>query len=148
MLGFLPVDSGIINRKEGFYVYLDQEYSLIQPSKTVFEQVQSWNKTHLPEAELRTILAQNTFSNERLNDLCSVLSGGERLRLALICLHVYSEHPLGLFLDEPTNNLDLDHQDLLAKVLQSYKGLLVIVSHDSLFLNELNLEETIEIQTS
>lgn len=76
---------------------------------------------------------------------CSQLSGGERLKAALACV-VYAEHPAELLLlDEPTNHLDLHSIEALEQMLVQYRGALVIVSHDRVFLEAMALDCRIEL---
>ena len=103
-------------------------------SKTVFSTVDDIAKGEMRK-ELRTILGTFLFSGEDVDKKVSVLSGGERTRLAL-CQLLLSPSNF-LILDEPTNHLDIQSKDVLKKALQSYQGTFVVVSHDREFLDGL-----------
>lgn len=103
-------------------------------TKTVFSTVDDIAKGEMRK-ELRTILGTFLFSGEDVDKKVSVLSGGERTRLAL-CQLLLSPSNF-LILDEPTNHLDIQSKDVLKKALQSYQGTFVVVSHDREFLDGL-----------
>ncbi|MBQ0077911.1 MAG: ABC-F family ATP-binding cassette domain-containing protein [Bacteroidales bacterium] len=84
---------------------------------------------------LRDILAQFLFRGEDIDKRVSVLSGGERARLALAKLMLQSHNLLAL--DEPTNHMDIKSKDILKQALKAFDGTLVIVSHDRDFLDGL-----------
>lgn len=90
---------------------------------------------YLINVKIRTVLNGMDFPPERDNMVISSLSGGEKTRLALAKLLL--ENPSLLILDEPTNHLDFNTIVWLEDYLQSYKGALLIVSHDRYFLDKL-----------
>ena len=85
------------------------------------------------EVRINTVLNGMGFGDFNLDNSVSVLSGGEKTRFALAKILV--ENPDLLILDEPTNHLDFSMLNWLENYLQSYKGAVIIVSHDRYFLN-------------
>ena len=81
---------------------------------------------------VRTVLGRLLFRGETVNKPLAVLSGGERMKVALCKLLVGSCNLL--FLDEPTNYLDLPAVEALQSLLQGYTGTLLLVSHDEAFV--------------
>jgi ATP-binding cassette, subfamily F, member 3 len=93
-------------------------------------------------AEIRSLLGAMLFSGDDVYKRVSVLSGGERARLALAKVLA---HPSNcLLLDEPTNNLDIVAKDTLLDALRRFPGTVIIVSHDRFILNEL-VNEVLEV---
>jgi ATP-binding cassette subfamily F protein 3 len=115
------------------YFAQDQAENL-DKSKSVFEIVDDVAKGEIRK-DLRTILGTFLFNNEDIEKKVSVLSGGERTRLAL-CQLLLSPSNF-LILDEPTNHLDIQSKDVLKKALKNYEGTFIIVSHDREFLQDL-----------
>jgi ATPase subunit of ABC transporter with duplicated ATPase domains len=93
------------------------------------------------EAGIRTRLAQLGLNAQRILLPTRLLSGGERLKAALACV-LYADQPARLLLlDEPSNHLDLLAVQALEKMLQQYRGTLMVVSHDEPFLHNLALTD-------
>lgn len=128
------------NVQIGYYAQ-DQSDTLHQKS-TVLETMEQHSPAEL-RTKLRGILGAFMFSGEDVDKKISVLSGGERARLAMACLLL---KPFNLLvLDEPTNHLDIISKDILKKALQEYDGTLIVVSHDREFLADLT-DKTIEFR--
>ncbi len=86
-------------------------------------------------AEIRDYLAKFLFTGDDVFKEVSVLSGGERGRLALACLALQGANLL--LLDEPTNHLDLPSQEVLQAILADYRGTILLVSHDRYLIDAL-----------
>ncbi|MBP5163673.1 MAG: ABC-F family ATP-binding cassette domain-containing protein, partial [Spirochaetales bacterium] len=112
--------------KVGYYAQ-DTADSL-DMSGTVFDQVSAYGT----EASIRNALGSFLFSGDDILKKASVLSGGERSRLAL--LKILLQPASLLILDEPTNHLDINSKDMLLRALQGYKGTIIFVSHDAYFI--------------
>lgn len=98
---------------------------------TVLEEVLPYGS----EGQMRNALGSFLFSGDDIFKSVSVLSGGERSRLAL--LKVLLQTANLLILDEPTNHLDINAKDMLLNALKNYKGTIIFVSHDAYFIRAL-----------
>jgi len=145
ILGNLEPQKGTIYRAENKAVYIDQDYSLLDNQLKVYEQVQQFNSSALQEHEIKIRLTRFLFTRNEWDKPCSTLSGGERMRLLLCCLTIYSKSPDIIILDEPTNNLDIQNVEILTMAINEYKGTLIVVSHDETFLEQINIERTFEL---
>lgn len=128
-------------------VYLDQEYTLITTSQTIFELAQGYNHHNLLDHEIKLRLHRALFPQEMWGKPCHVLSGGERMRLYLCCLMISNHIPDLFILDEPTNNLDLASLEILTSTIKNYQGTLLVVSHDKKFVEEIGVTKIIELKT-
>ncbi len=145
--GELVPEMGKIHRAVGRTVYADQDYSLLDNTMTVYEQVEAFNTSAVPEHEVKMNLHRLLFPREAWNKPCSALSGGERMRLMLCCLTISGPAPDMIMLDEPTNNLDIQSLEILAAAVKAYRGTLLLISHDTDFLKEANMIGTINLST-
>lgn len=127
-------------------VYIDQDYSLIDNELRVYEQAQKYNHASLEEHEIKMRLNRFLFNKNDWDKPCNVLSGGEKMRLILCCLTIANQSPDLIVLDEPTNNLDIKNIEILTIVIKEYQGTLIVVSHDEMFLNDVKIEKTIQLQ--
>lgn len=121
------------NVKVGYFA--QNQAALLDPNLTVFQTVDE-----VAEGEIRTqiknILGGFMFRGDDIDKKVSVLSGGERTRLAMVKLLL---EPVNLLiLDEPTNHLDLKSKDVLKEALKNFDGTLILVSHDRDFLQGLS----------
>jgi ATPase subunit of ABC transporter with duplicated ATPase domains len=96
---------------------------------------------HLGDVDTRKVLGSFLFSGDDVNKKASVLSGGEKTRLALAALVVSSANVL--LLDEPTNNLDPASRKEILSALASFTGAVVLVSHDEGAVLALNPERVL-----
>lgn len=122
--------------------YAQNQTEVLQGNLTLLETMENESP---PErrTQLRNILGSLMFTGEDVDKKVSVLSGGERGRLALALLLL---HPINLLvLDEPTNHLDLKAKEVLKKAIMEYDGTMIVVSHDRDFLSGLT-EKTIEFR--
>ncbi len=115
--------------------YYAQNQDLLLPKdKTVLEVMEDSAIGEM-KAQVRDILGSFLFSGDDVHKKVSVLSGGERARLALATL-ILRPYNL-LVLDEPTNHLDILSKDILKQALKNYSGTLIVISHDRDFLQGL-----------
>lgn len=144
--GALQPTDGRLERADFSYLYLDQDYTILDPEKSVFEQVQHFNTRQLQEHELRSLLIYAQFDRNAWNKRSGVLSGGEKMKLALCCLSVSDHAPDMLILDEPTNNLDIKSLEVLTAAVKDFAGTLLVISHDEYFVKETAIDKMIELK--
>jgi ATPase subunit of ABC transporter with duplicated ATPase domains len=118
--------------------YLPQRLDLLDESMSVMRNVARF-APEATENAIRARLARFLFRGRRAEQEAGTLSGGERFRATLAALLLAEPPPQLLLLDEPTNNLDLASVRQLAEALKSYRGALIVVSHDVPFLRELGI---------
>jgi len=121
-------------------VYLDQRLANLDPARSVLSQLQDACRS-ATEADLRMRLAHLDLDSRKIVIPSAALSGGERLKAALACVLYADPAPQLLLLDEPSNHLDLPSAEALEIMLQGYRGALVVVSHDEVFLDKLELTD-------
>jgi len=107
--------------------YFAQAHEGLHPSWTLLREIQH-AAPHLMEGEARDYLAKFLFSGDDVFKEVSVLSGGERGRLAMACLSLQGANLL--LLDEPTNHLDLPSQEILQRILAEFCGTVLLITHD------------------
>src|SRR5262245_22472725 len=123
---------------------IDQRMSALDDELTILENLKRAAPTR-PERELRTLLGRFLFIRDAALKPASVLSGGERMRAGLACLLVADQAPEILIADEPTNNLDLPSVEELVSALRNFGGVLIVVSHDITFIEEIGIERVIDL---
>lgn len=148
ILGALKPLYGSIERTAFSAVYVDQEYSIIDPKLSVYEQAQQFNSGALQEHEIKLRLNRFLFAKEQWDKPCSALSGGEQMRLILCGLTIGNQSPDLIVLDEPTNNLDMQNIEILTEAIQEYKGTLLVISHDKYFLDQVDVIQEINLASS
>lgn len=113
--------------------YFDQQMAMYTSSKTVLDDF--WDEyPNLTETEARNALGAFLFSGEDVFKNINMLSGGEKVRLALC--KILKTRPNVLVLDEPTNHMDIVGKETLESMLKDYKGTLIFVSHDRYFVKK------------
>ena len=134
---------GNINKISGIYEfghnvklgYFDQQMAQLNSEKTVFDEFYD-EFPNLTVTEVRNSLAAFMFYGEDVFKQVSMLSGGEKVRLALC--KILKTGPNLLILDEPTNHMDIIGKESLENMLKEYKGTLMVVSHDRFFINKIS----------
>lgn len=139
------ISAGQIAIADYKYLYIDQEYSIIENNATVFEQVLKFNDQCLLEHDLKMHLYHHQFSLEYWVRQCESLSGGEKMKLLLCCLAISNNTPDMLILDEPTNNLDINSQNILTYAIKEFKGTILVISHDNYFINKIGINKVITL---
>ena len=112
--------------------YLDQQGTMLDPDKTVFDEIRTVRPELTPE-QVRSRVGNFLFCGEDVFKKTAELSGGQQSRLVLCKLVMTS--PDVLILDEPTNHLDIPSKEVLEQALSAYEGTLIVVSHDRFFLD-------------
>ena len=124
--------------------YLPQRLDRLDDAATILDSVRAVAPRVAPDL-VRTRLARFLFRGDAMQRRVGDLSGGERFRVALSVLLIADPPNELLVLDEPTNNLDLRSVDELVDALDSYRGGLVVVSHDDAFLARIGIATWIEL---
>ena len=114
--------------------YFDQQIAQLNTNKTVFDEFYD-EFPNLTVTEIRNSLAAFMFYGEDVFKQINMLSGGEKVRLALC--KILKTKPNLLILDEPTNHMDIVGKETLENMLSEYKGTLIFVSHDRFFVNKI-----------
>lgn len=113
--------------------YFDQQMAMYQSDKTVLDDF--WDEfPSLPETEVRNALGAFLFSGDEVFKNINMLSGGEKVRLALC--KILKRRPNVLVLDEPTNHMDIVGKETLESMLSEFSGTLIFVSHDRYFVKK------------
>lgn len=144
LAGLEPITDG--ERKVGYNVtpgyFAQHQADELDPKNTPLDEMRLAG-SHESETKLRTILGSFLFVGEDVFKKVSVLSGGEKSRVALAKMLLNSGN--FLIFDEPTNHLDMQSKNILQQALQQFPGTLMIVSHDRDFLDPI-VSKTLEVQ--
>ncbi|SFN76399.1 ATP-binding cassette, subfamily F, member 3 [Bizionia echini] len=136
IMGEIPVDGTCQlghNVKVGYFA--QNQASLLDENLTIFQTVDEVAQGDI-RTQIKNILGGFMFKGDDIDKKVSVLSGGEKTRLAMVKLLL---EPVNLLiLDEPTNHLDLKSKDVLKEALLDFDGTLILVSHDRDFLQGLS----------
>ena len=131
--GIIPADSGVVELGSNVYIgYYDQEHHVLDPDKTLFQEIQD-AYPNLNNTKIRSTLAAFLFTGDDVFKYIRELSGGEKGRVSLAKLMLSNANLL--ILDEPTNHLDITSKEILENALNSYTGTVLYVSHDRYFIN-------------
>ncbi len=115
--------------------YFDQQMAQYSSDKTVLDEF--WDEfPSLMQTEVRNCLGAFLFSGDDVFKKVSMLSGGERVRLALA--KIFKRRPNFLILDEPTNHMDIVGKETLESMLKDYPGTVIFVSHDRYFIKQVS----------
>ncbi|MDE1991352.1 MAG: ABC-F family ATP-binding cassette domain-containing protein [Rhizobiaceae bacterium] len=129
------------------FAMLDQRVSILDASTSIRDNFRRIN----PEADenaCRAALARFMFRADAALQIVSTLSGGQLLRAGLACVLGGSSPPSLLILDEPTNHLDIDSIAAVETGLRAYDGALLVVSHDEIFLEGIEVTRRFELVPS
>jgi ATP-binding cassette, subfamily F, member 3 len=136
LAGALAFDRGerTLGAHVAVHYYAQHQLEALTPTLTVLEELER-AAPELGQTRLRTILGTFLFSGDAVEKKISVLSGGEKARVALAKMLV---RPAALLcLDEPTNHLDLASREVLEGALAAFPGTIVFISHDRYFINRI-----------
>ncbi|MCK6584808.1 MAG: ABC-F family ATP-binding cassette domain-containing protein [Anaerolineales bacterium] len=135
ILGQLEPLSGEVILGASLHIgYFAQAHEGLDPEKTLLQEIDSVMPNWLP-GQIRDYLGKYLFSGDDVYKKISMLSGGERGRLALAKLALQDTNLL--LLDEPTNHLDIPSQEVLESVLEDYTGTILLISHDRYLVDAL-----------
>ena len=135
--GFLYPSAGYI-KVSGKVAYLNQDLSLLNHDKSVVENITDY--AGILQHNAHAIAANFGFRGDTSKKKVGVLSGGELLKATLAAVIGTEQQPDLLILDEPTNNLDIKSTMVLENALNQYRGAILIVSHDEVFVNRLRID--------
>ena len=134
--GILKPDNGIITLGSKTDIgYYAQEHELLNEEATIMD---NFKDLDISDKELRNVLGRFLFFNDDVFKKVKILSPGEKSRVALAKLSLTGSNML--VLDEPTNHLDPETQEIIAETFKTFKGTMLVVSHNNSFVDNLGIE--------
>ena len=129
LVGELEIIDGERNEGKNLRVGYFSQHQVddLDLSMTAFNHIQRLDQTK-SEKQIRTYLGGFDFKGDKVNDSIHLFSGGEKARLAFAIIAY--QKPNVLLMDEPTNHLDMEMRHALTVALQTFKGAILLVSHD------------------
>jgi ATPase subunit of ABC transporter with duplicated ATPase domains len=124
--------------------YLDQDIALLDPQASLLNNLMQI--AGLDAAESHNILARYLFPRDAPGKKVSMLSGGEKIRMALACIFSGQQPPQLLILDEPTNNLDMHSIEKIESALMNYSGAMMVISHDADFRHNIGVDRDVYLK--
>lgn len=129
-----PTSGSIIFGHHVDFAYYAQEFEILNEHRTIFENLKSYDYTDI---ELRSLLSNFLFSGDEVFKPISVLSPGEKARVAMA--KILSTKPNFIILDEPTNHLDPETQRIIGDNFHDFPGTLIVVSHNPSFVEQIGI---------
>ncbi|WP_299493215.1 ATP-binding cassette domain-containing protein [uncultured Shewanella sp.] len=142
LLKKINLKQGKLHMNTALY-FLDQHIDLMSNNQSILEYIQADNHSH-NETQNRTLLAGIGFKGDTVYRPVHQLSGGERVKLALLTVNLNDRQPL-MLLDEPDNHLDIESKQMLANMLAAYKGAFMLISHDNAFVKQCGITQTLTL---
>ena len=133
--------------KRATSLYLDQTFSLLQSELNAISNIQLFNIS-LSDEECRNQLGQLRIRRDKSLLPVSALSGGEQLKVALLCIRLSTQPVDLLLLDEPENHLDIESKLQLAQAIHDFKGAVILVSHDEQFVEDSHIQMHFDLTQS
>jgi ATPase subunit of ABC transporter with duplicated ATPase domains len=144
LLSGRPPDSGALRVGASRVAVLDQDAAVLGRDGTLVSVLRRLAPTRA-EHERRLLLGRFGFVQEAAEKPVEALSGGERIRAGLAALLAADQAPELLLLDEPSNHLDLTGLEAVASALRSYRGGLVLVTHDAAFARDVEVTRELRL---
>ncbi|MBR5904362.1 MAG: ABC-F family ATP-binding cassette domain-containing protein [Alphaproteobacteria bacterium] len=142
IMGELTAKDGII-KTHGDMAYINQDLSLLNKNKTIIENIMEVSGCLNHDAHV--IAANFGFRGNSSSKKVGCLSGGELLKATLASVLGGTSQPDLLILDEPTNNLETKSISILEDALNQYTGAILLVSHDEMFVKNINIDKEVYI---
>ena len=128
-----PLKGKVVMGTNVNFAYFSQQLENLNKESTIYDEIRNTFNDMTPQ-EVRTLLGSFNFKGDDVFKVIKDLSGGEKVRVSLC--KILNTKPNLLILDEPTNHLDIINKETILKLLNSYKGTLIIVSHDRYLIDK------------